>query len=222
MSIPKCNFPGISKASYTEKVREVNATVSIPWLAKNITCISLLMCMHVNGKHYNIFQSRFKKKNPLLFGIQAIINHSLTKFLKNFVFFEGGRGSTYLACVKLIFSPFLKLFPNFSYTSLLLIFSAIFNEFAFSTTYSGLHLPTGSTVFINYQITKQIQINYAVTKAQVHMPQIAEKKTYMKNYHQILKKKNSLHQGGQICCTNMASCNAGIHELSFLPCLHSF
>lgn len=72
---------------------------------------------------------------------------------KCFVFFEGGRGSTYLACVKLIFSPFLKLFPNFSYTSLLLIFSAIFNEFAFSTTYSGLHLPTGSTVFINYQIT---------------------------------------------------------------------
>lgn len=100
MSIPKCNFPGISKASYTEKVREVNATVSIPWLAKNITCISLLMCMHVNGKHYNIFQSRFKKKKPLLFGIYDIINNSLTKLLKSFVFFEGGREGVKLSCMR--------------------------------------------------------------------------------------------------------------------------
>lgn len=69
MPIPKCNFPGISKASYTEKAREVNATVSIPWLAKNITCISLLMCMHVNGKHYNIFQSRFKKNPTALWNL---------------------------------------------------------------------------------------------------------------------------------------------------------
>lgn len=69
MPIPKCNFPGISKASYTEKAREVNATVSIPWLAKNITRISLLMCMHVNGKHYNIFQSRFKKKPTALWNL---------------------------------------------------------------------------------------------------------------------------------------------------------
>lgn len=153
MPIPKCNFPGISKESCSEKVREVNATVSIPWLAKNITCISLLMCMHVNGKHYNIFQSRLKK-NTALWNLRH--NKSFfDKIPKKFCFFlkEGGRGSSYLACVKLIFSPFLKLFPNFSYTSLLHIFSAIFNEFAFSTTYSGLHLPTGSTVFINYQIT---------------------------------------------------------------------
>lgn len=124
--------------------------------SQRILHVSLFLCVCMWMENIITYSNHDFKKNPLLYGIYDIINNSLTKLLKSFVFFEGGRGSSYLACVKLIFSPFLKLFPNFSYTSLLHIFSAIFNEFAFSTTYSGLHLPTGSPVFINYQITKQI------------------------------------------------------------------
>lgn len=122
---------------------------------QRILHVSLFLCVCMWMENIITYSNHDFKKNPLLFGIYDIINNSLTKLLKSFVFFEGGREGVKLSCMRqtdiLTFSKTIsELFIHIVVTYFFCYFQWIC---ILCTTYSGLHLPTGSTVFINYQIT---------------------------------------------------------------------